>query len=420
MHIKSSPPWDEGVPVTHFPPLAESIEADVVIIGGGITGLTAAYLLSHSKLKIVLIEKDRLAYGATGLTTAFLTSYLDTHLRDLIGMYGEKTTKAIIKSHAAAIDRVENIVQQEKLECEFKRCSNYVYATSASAYKDLHAEKRAADKLGIKMRWGKSAQLPFPQSGYLELPQQAKFHPKKYLAGLVTILQQRGVHIYEKTEARSLQENGKVVVDTPRGRVVSPKALVATYAPFNKKLFFKKAFYTSYVFELAVPRQALPEGIYEDTENPYHYFRVDRGKERDRVIFGGEDHRSDIPVKSSKNFAGLKKHLAETFSSVPYTLIRQWQGPIIEPVDGLAFIGPAGSSTTMYATGFSGNGMTYATIAALMFANMVQGKKHQGSRLYDAARIPTFRSLLYKGRDYTQELIGGAVRNTITAGQKES
>lgn len=406
--------WDVGVLLPEFAALQRSLQADVVIIGGGITGLTAAYLLSSQGREVVLIEKNRLGSGATGATTAFLSSYLDTDLTTLVAMLGKEKTRLALASHSAAIAEVEKIVREESIDCEFERCANYMYANTESDRPGLQREQAVAEQLGSTLPWQEKDGLPFTQAGALKLEQQAKFHPRKYLAGLVKILQQRGVHIFEQTEARAIEENDHVRVHTSHGTVTARHVLVATYAPFNKKLFFKKAFYSSYVYELAVPAGTLPAAMYEDTGTPYHYWRMDAGKEQDRVIIGGEDHRSDLRVSPDKSFAALAEYIARLFSSLDYRVVRRWRGPILEPADGLAFIGPVDSERVFYATGFSGNGMTYGTLAAMLFVDFVTGNENPWQKLYAAERHLTLRSLLYKGRDYTRELWGGAVRNTFS------
>jgi glycine/D-amino acid oxidase-like deaminating enzyme len=180
------------------------------------------------------------------------------------------------------------------------------------------------------------------------------------------------------------------------------------------RLYFKKAFYTSYVYELEFPHQSLVEGIYEDNANPYHYFRVDRLEDRDRVIIGGEDHRSDLHVSEEKCFKALMKYTKSLFKNIPFAITHQWKGPILEPVDGLPFIGEFRDHQTLYAMAFSGNGMTYSMISAQIFKDHISGYKNQFADLYKADRMPYMRLLMVKGRDYTDELMGGAVKNSLS------
>ncbi|MBI1833540.1 MAG: FAD-binding oxidoreductase [Candidatus Andersenbacteria bacterium] len=415
--VKETPIWDEGVQMSHFPALTGSEETEVAIIGGGIAGLSAAYLLSQAGIRSVLLEENKIGHGATGVTTAFLTQYIDTEINDLIAMFGQEKARAIFASHAAAIDIIEQIIAEERIDCEFTRCVNYIYANSEDENKKLLDEEKVAHDLGVEMQF-KARGLPFTSAGYLELPRQAKFHPLKYVKALVNANRGRGVTMYEETEVKSItsQVSG-VLLKTAGGSVHAKHAIVATYAPFDKKLYFKKAFYTTYIIQGSLPKKTVAEGIYEDMANPYHYFRVDRNKEKDRVILGGADHRSDIPMNAEKNFTSLEDYAKKLFPDVSFKVDRRWSGPIIESVDGLAFIGPMQEKNVFYATGFSGNGMTYGTIAAKMATDYIKGRSNPWQSLYDPMRVPTVKQLAYKGQDYTRELFGGAVKNTI--GQRD-
>lgn len=405
--------WDAAVEWPQLAPLSESTTADVVIIGGGLTGIASAYLLSQAGYKVVVLEKDELGHGATGVTTAFLTQYLDTDLHDLITIWGRERAASILAAHGAAIDLVEQVVEKEKIECEFTRCSNYACATTEADRAALQREQRAGEQLGLPVSF-KETGLPFAKSGWLELTGQAKFHPLQYLAALVKIVTERGVRIFTATRAEKVIENDSgVEVTAGKYTVQAHYAVVATHAPFNKKLFFKKAFYTSYVLNATLPRGALPAAIYEDTANPYHYWRVDRGEQQDRLIFGGADHRSDIPVNPAKSWQALEDNLKHLLAGIPYEVVSRWKGPILETVDGLAYIGPFDHNNILYATGFSGNGVTYGHIAAQVMADYIQQKANPWHTLFDARRRPSLTALLYKGRDYSGELIGGALRNTF-------
>lgn len=409
--------WQEGIAIDQFPMLQGDSDADVVIIGGGITGITTAYLLSK-KHRVVLLEKDTIGQGATGLTTAFLTQNIDTNIADLISMLGEDDAKLVFDSHANAITTLETIITQEQIDCDFMRCANYFYANDEQEMKDLTEEKKAGSTIGIPLEM-RAQKLGFKNKGHIVLPNQAKFHPLKYIAALTRILKEKGVAIYEHTEVKDVKAGSPHTIVTDKGTVTTPFVVSATYAPLNNKLFLKKAWYASYVIEATVPSGLIPEGIYEDNQDPYHYFRIDHFENHDRMIIGGEDHRSDIPVDSSKSFQALEDYMQKTFADISYTIVRKWRGPIIEPVDGRAFIGPLKEKNIFYATGFSGNGMTYSIIAALMITDMINGKKNPWEDLYRASRRPALKDLAYKGRDFTKELIGGAVKNTLTFRKKK-
>lgn len=409
--ITESSTWREGALLPHFPSLGEDISVDVAIVGGGITGITTAYLLSKAGFKVALLEKDRLTHGATIVTTAFLCKSIDTSASDLIPMFGEENARTIISSHSEAIDSVEDIIMEENISCDFERCSNFIYASSENEMNDLQEELKATKTLGVSIQFSQDAKLGFPNTGYLEVFSQAKFHPLKYLAHLVTVLSKQGVQIFEHTEVQKLEHGPEVILTTNTFNVQAKHVFFATYAPFQRELFFKKATYTTYVLEVELEKNRLAEGTYENIQSPYHYFRVDRNGEKDRMIIGGEDHRSDIPANPEKNFQALENFTKELLDSIPYTITKRWKGPIMESIDGLAWIGSHGHDNVFYATGFSGNGMTYSMIAARMITDAIQGKNNPWKEIYRTERIPTLKQLQVKGRDYTKKLIGGAVKN---------
>lgn len=413
--IIEGPPWDEGVQMLQFAPLTESVVVDVAVIGGGITGITAAYLLAQAGRTVALLERDRLVHGATGLTTAFLTQYIDTDLAELISLFGVEKARAVVRSHGAAIDQVEQVVKEENIACEFTRCSHFVYAVTPAETQSLQEERRAAAQLGLNMVFHDDAHLPWARGGYVVLDHQAKFHPRQYLAALVQRLSQQGGQIFEQTEVVKLStDTGATVrLETRAGEVRANHVVVATHMPFDKKLYFKKGLYTTYVYEVQIPYGKLAEGIYEDTRTPYTYFRVDPQETHDRLILGGADHRAQIPISPEKNFRALDEQLAAILPDVSSLIVRRWRGPIVEPVDGLAFIGPLHNKQIVYATGFSGNGMTYGTMAAQIATDVILDRVNEWAQVYAATRVPGVRELTAKGRDYIQEFIGGAVKNTL-------
>jgi glycine/D-amino acid oxidase-like deaminating enzyme len=385
-------------------------ECDVVIIGGGITGILSAYFLSKQGKEVILIEKEEIGKGATQYTTAFLTQVIDTSLTDLIKIWGPVRAREIVMSHQYAIECVEDIINENKIDCSFVRCSNHLYANSHKEYEGLKDELFSSKKLGLNtklhMKEEMNAEpLGFSHEGYLEFPNQAKIDPFSWINSLADLAHKQGAKIHQKTEARSIKSDGRsVAVETAQGTIIAKWAIVATYKPFNEpqKLKFKTAMYKSYVYMFEERNmQALKEGIYEDTLDPYHYFRVDKEKDKQTILIGGEDHRDDIPLNEERNFRDLKEYMDKIFDkTLKYENLQKWTGPILESVDGLSFIGHLEDENILYATAFSGNGMTYSMIAARIFEDTILGKHNHWLDLYNAMRTPNLKSLAVKGRDY--------------------
>lgn len=406
--------WKHDVTFPSYPMLTDSINTDIAIVGAGITGMTAAYLLAKSGRSVIVLEKDAVGSGATAYTTGFLTQVIDTRFTDAERIWGIETAGAILDGHKTAIDTIEKIVKEEKIDCEFTRCPNYIYPSEPQ--EELDDECEAAKRLGLSAKLIKKPKLGFDAKSAIEVRDQAKLHPLKYLKGLAENVTAAGVRIFEGTRVRDIEAG--TLLYTDHGTVEAGKILFATHVPFEQPpgLFFRKGTYLTYILELRLPKDAIPEGTYEDTENPYHYFRVDNTKQGARVLVGGEDHRRGIPVPARKSEQALEEFVKETFGHLSYTIVDRWKGPIIEPSDGVPMIGPYEYANTFYASGFSGNGLTYGTLAALMFADHVEGAENAWRAIFNPHRIPYIKGLAIKGRDYAQEFWNGAVKNTMRRG----
>jgi glycine/D-amino acid oxidase-like deaminating enzyme len=364
---------------------------------------------------VIVLEKKSVGGGATEYTTAFLTYVIDTDLTTLVDLYGKKQATDIWNSHKEAIDSIEQTVNDEHIDCEFSRCNAYLYATSKRQYERLQEEEKTARKLGFNLTLKRDPMLGFPNEGYLEVENQAKFHPLKFLNKIAELAYKRSVEIYEKTEVVELAGKSAIRIKTKQGYIVTARdIIITTYDPFNKpkKVFAKKGMYTSYVLEVHFPKNTLREGIYWDQHIPYYYFRIDKRADYDRMILGGADHREEIPIKEERNFNDLETYLKNLFPHTLFRIAKKWSGPILEPSDGIALIGEY-KKHHLLAAGFSGNGMTYSAIAAHIFRDTITGKSSKWIDLYDPKRPRKPSRYFKKGLDYTKEFFGGAVKNVL-------
>lgn len=403
-----------------FPPLKNNITADVVIVGGGLSGVLTAYELSRTGASVVLLEKEHIGSGATAYTTAFLTQVVDTGLAELVSMYGKKDAAHIWHSHKNAIDYLESIVKREDIACDFMRCSLFLYAATSGQTKAVTEEAHVARLLGFRNVGvvGEAGVLPFIHHGYAEVKNQAKFHPLKFLHELAQKLPQYGTRVFEQTEAVGIVGSSPVTLSTGKGFSVKAKdVIIATYNPFNqpKQVFAKKGMYKSFVIEARIPQGTLPEALFQDMYNPYNYFRIDKLDNADRLILGGADVRSELPVSEEKSFIALEDYLKTSLELKNVELIRKWAGLILEPSDGIALIGEYKPHYYL-AAAFSGNGMTYAGIAATVLTDLVHGQENAWARLYSPLRPRKPSRYFTKGLDYIKEFFGGAVRNTLLYG----
>lgn len=406
--------WQKEYTSKEYPSLTGNLKADVVIVGGGMCGITLAYLLSKAGKKVIVLEKDTLGTSISSITTAFLSTDIDTDLHDLVRTIGEDLARKVWYSHREATDKIEEIIKEENISCEFSRVDEYLYATTKKGYETFKKEAKWAQEFGISIDTG-TGTLPFKNEGYIVLYNQAKFEPLKYASALREKARSYGAEFFEHSEVTEIEGDTMVIAKTLRGSVEAPYVAIATYNPFIRlpELFLTKGMYISYVYELKIPKGILVPGLYLDDNNPYHYFRIDKGEMYDRMIIGGEDHRKEIPLDKEKNFSALLSYIQKTFPQFTYSIQSRWWGEILESSDGLAWIGQYDTkhSNRFVATAFSGNGMTYSMIAAEIISRTILGKENPYKEVYDAMRPLRRRSLIIKARDYIGEFIHGALKN---------
>lgn len=401
-----------------YPPLEKNIKTDVAIIGGGMAGLLAAYRLSSLGKSVVLLDKGEIGSGATAATTAFITKVIDSELSQIAEIFSPQIAKSVWDSGQEAIEEFERIVKKEKIECEFGRVPNYVFASAKKQFKDLEEEYGFYRRFKIKANLEPGGEsLGFKNFGFLEVPNQAKFHPTKFLYTLAEKARGYGARIFEKTEVTDIEGVGPVIIKSKKGNVAAQDVIIATYKPtIGKRTHLKKAMYRSYIFEVQVPKNLFKEALYEDMSNPYYYFRIDsQHEDYDRMIIGGEDHKDifgNTLVKAS--FQSLREFLESLVGDAPYWLRNKWYGPILEPSDGLPLIGRI-LPHYYVATGFSGNGMTYSMISSLLISDLILEKKNIWQKAYEPKRTLLHpKRLGLKAKDYIEEFFGGAVKNLLS------
>lgn len=416
--ISENPSWDSGRQATQYPSLKSNHTTEVLVIGGGMCGILTTRLLAQSGKQVTLIDKDRLGNGATGATTAHITQVIDTAIPDLITSFGNQSAKAIWESGQQAINLYEQIIRQQHISCEFTRCTGYRYTQNQQQLSELISESQALQNWHVPttLVTNVNTDLGFSTFGYLKYPHQAMFHPFKFIDSLAHKLVKQGTQIFENTQAIDISSDRPFKITTNHGTITSTDVIIATHIPFNNppQLFAKKAKYVSYALEVHIPSDIIPSGLYWDLNLPYYYFRVDPQSKYDRVIIGGQDHRHELPLIKAKAFNKIKNYLKNIVpSKTKYDLKNQWYGPIIESSDGLPFIGQLPNQQYL-ATAFSGNGMTYSAIAAIIFHDLITGKKNPWSSLYNPTRPLSFSALYKKIPYYSNIFLHGYLKTLFS------
>ena len=380
---------------------------DVAIIGGGIAGLTTAYLLSKSGKKVAVIEDGYIGSGETGRTTAHITHALDDRYYNLEQKHGLDGARSAANSHTAAINLIESIVKEENIDCDFERLDGFLFLDPTDTKESLDKELEATHRAGINATEiiEKAPLWSFNTGPCIRFPNQAQFQPLKYLRDLhYAIIRNKG-QIFTETHVQEINSDSIKTIDnyTLKARNI----VIATNAPIidkTSKIYDKQDAFRTYVIGARIKKGVIPTALYWDTGNqnsenfvaPYHYVRIqkrdDDDKNYDLLIIGGEDHQtgnfsSDDDIE--KRYSRLESWAKDRFpiEAIEY----RWSGQVMEPQDSLAFIGhnPGDNRNNIYiATGDSGNGITHGTIAGILLTDLILGNSNPWTALYDPSRKP--------------------------------
>lgn len=394
--------WERTAGKFSSEPLSQDVTADVCVIGAGIAGVTAAYLLTREGRSVVLVDDGPVGSGMTGRTTAHLVNALDDRYYDLEKWLGEEGARLCADSHTAAIDQIERIVAEENIDCDFEWLNGYLFLPPGGSVTDLLRERDAAIRAGLS-GVERIERLPigkFNTDGVLRFPRQAQFHPLKYLKALAEAIVSRGGRIFTGTRIISVQDGEPVTVKTSDDQTVTAAAaVVATNCPINDRfaIHSKQAPYATYVIAMRV-KDRVEHALLWDTAQtaeeekqvvgpiPYHYVRFARDQAGDVLIVGGADHKSGQAEDFENRFSRVERWTREHFPFVG-ELTDRWSGQVMEPVDGAAYIGRNPGDNNVYVvTGDSGNGMTHGTIAGLLVTDQIMGRRNPWADLYDPSR----------------------------------
>ena len=375
-------------------PLRENLSTDVCIVGAGIAGLSVAYEIARTGSSIVVLDDGAIGRGMTGRTTAHLVNALDDRYYDLEKFHGEDGARMAAQSHSAAIDRIEEIVQGEQIDCEFERLDGYLFAPPNEPLKNLEEEFEACKRAGLDVEWVDRAPIEdFDTHRAIRFPRQAQFHPLKYLHGLARAIERENGRIFTDTKALEAIGGSEGRVTTTDGFTVRAKAIVvATNSPMNDRyvIHTKQAPYTTYVIGLGVPRGAVTRALLWDAAEPFHYVRLatSENENEEVLIVGGEDHKTGQAEDFDARFKRLEDWARPRFPKATEVVFR-WSGQVMEAVDGLGYIGlnPADKENVYIVTGDSGNGMTHGAIAGMLIRELIRRGDHAWAKLYSPSRI---------------------------------
>ncbi len=393
--------WIASAEPIVFNKLQQDIETDVLIVGGGIAGLTTAYCLVKAGRQVVLVEDGYVGSGETGRTTAHITYALDDRYFELEKIFGEEKAGLAADSHMAAVEWVGNTVVHENIECHFKRVDGYLFLHATDKKESLEKELAATQRAGLPTEM--LAQIPSIAAeegkSCIKFPEQGQFHIMKYLKGLADAVIRMGGKIYTETKAEDITKEG---AKANGFEIKANHIVVATNTPINDTVTMhtKQWPYRTYVIAAKVPKGKLPYSLWWDTGDheskwisaPYHYVRLEEyDNEFDLLISGGEDHKTgqadDEHIPEEDRYFNLIEWTNKRFPAME-EVVYKWSGQVMEPVDSMAFIGKNPGDDNIYIiTGDSGNGMTHGTLGGIILTDIITGTENPWVDFYSPSRI---------------------------------
>ena len=414
--MNTTPYWTAGS--KKFPALEKDLSVDAVVVGGGMTGITTAYQLKRAGLSVALVERNRCMQGETGHTTAHLAAVTDRPFRELTRTFGADHAQAVWDAGFSAIAEINATVRREDIDCDFAWSEGYLHTSldgdasgRTAEVEQLRAEAACVSDAGFDATFMES--IPGLERPGIRFDHQAKFQPLKYAAALLALIDGHGSHVFEHSTVDEIKDGDPLTITVGAHTISTRFVIVATHVPMMGKTGLVKATllqtdlypYSSYAVRAKIRKHVLPDAMFWDTADPYYYLRVDAGSHNDFVIFGGADHKTGQVGDPRECFERVERKLLELVPDAEVT--HRWSGQVIETRDGLPYLGEV-APRQFALTGFSGNGITFGTVGAMMARDAAVGLTNPWKDLFDINRTRVTKGLwnyLRENKDYPYYLI---------------
>lgn len=382
--------WQENIkhPLGNGTSDNNDIIYDVLVIGGGITGLTTALLLQESGKNCVLAEAHTIGYGATGGTTAHINTFIDSYYHSIEKDFGEDNAKLVARACQEAVGLVDGIVQKYEIDCDFSFKNGYLYAETDKDVSELNKIYESSLKAGVEVRTSDTIPVSVPFIKAIAFSKQAQIHPLKYIYALAAEFIKKGGLILENTLITSTEKEKDFHTVTAENRTIkTAKIVYATHIPPGINLLhFRCAPYRSYALAAKLLDNNYPADLAYDLQDPYHYFRTHNINGQNYLVVGGSDHKTG-QGNPEEAFQSLEQYLHQYYnvSSIDY----KWSAQYYIPADGLPYIGklPGFDEDVYVATGFSGSGITLGSIAGKILKDLIFGVENNYTELFSPGRL---------------------------------
>jgi len=382
---------------------------DIIIVGGGITGVSTALELQKTGKKCLLLEAHSLGFGTTGGTTAHLNTLVDTYYNTIEKKFGKENAHLVADITREAIKHVKHNLYEYKIECGFEEQPGYLFSQDEKQTKELEDIAQASANAGLALSFVQEIPVSIPFEKAIRIERQARFHPTEYLFALAHAFEDAGGVIVQNCRVNDAKDGDIVEAETSLGKVQAQQLIYATHIPPGVNvLHLRCAPYRSYAMAVRLKNANYPDGLVYDMHDPYHYIRTQEVNGEKYLIVGGEDHKTGHEENTEACFMHLESYVRKYFDV--NVVAFKWSSQYYEPDDGLPYIGhlPFGSGNIYVATGFSGNGITYGIVSSLVLKDIILNEKNEYTELFNPNRIKPiagFAKFVKENLDVAKELI---------------
>ena len=417
-------PWRATMPrpelgVTAF----RDVEADVVVVGAGVTGMTTALLLQRAGQQVVVVDAEELGRSVTTGSTVKVTFGHGTTYSTIAEAHGLDAARHYAGANVAGLREVLALADELDIDCALERgLPHVVYAERDEERAQVEAEAAVATSLGLPVALTRDVPLPFPVAAALRFDDQAQFHPGRYLAGLAeAFVRERGV-LLERARVVDVDEHrDHCTVETTSGRLSAGHVVVATHYPVLDRgaQFGHLTARRSYGVAGVLP-SGTAAGMTINVGSPRHSTRTARLDGEDLLVVVGEGHKVGHESDTSQRCDALRAWAGDRFGVTDFRY--HWSAEETTSVDHLPFVGhiAPGSSRVLTATGFDGWGMTNGTASAILLRDLVLGRDNPWEETFDARRaemrVPGAEFVkhnVHVGQMWLKGRVGGAAAGSV-------
>ena len=380
--------WVASAPKTSYRNLDRNGEADVAIVGAGIVGLTAAYLLAQAGLSVAVLEARRVGRQVTGRSTAKITYQHGLIYRYLIDTFDITIAKRYAEANRRGVEQIRDWIDRLDIECDFAPKDAYAYTIGSARREEIKAEADAARLVGFEAEVLGKAPLPFETSAALRFPDQAQFNPAQYLIGLAKAVKAEGGRIFENTRVTKIKPGKRWRVTAGQHALAVQHVVMATALPIAGPVAYDERTlprcHIAMAFRMA-PQAAL-DGMFIGIDEPTHSLRMGRDRDGPLLVALGPKFNTGQDGNVAARFRDLERwvrcHLQVGDAAW------RWANEDYDTADRLPFVGrPSEKAPGLYvATGFNGWGISNGTAAGLSIAYQIRGRPNSWAAIFDPGR----------------------------------